>query len=560
MASRYPQQNVQQSDEATEKDEYETKNLDHLGLVSAQFEELGLVELINKAIPQDMDSRNVSIGHTIKAMVVNGLGFANHTLYLMPEFFDDKPVDCLIGKGITAKDLNQNLLGRNLDDIYAFDPTKLYSILSAHVVKELKLPCSSVHIDTTSFHVDGVYNSNEAEKEGVVQITKGYSRDHRPDLNQVGLKLIVENQAGIPLMMQSLNGNESDKTSFKNSIETHVRNLQMELGTQYLIGDSALYTAEGLKLMTDILWISRVPETLADAKWAIEATSRDLMCDLEKEACVSIGMSYADVQQRWVVYYSPEAYERSVASVNRQILKSSESEQKKFEKLIQQEFSCEKDAQEASKKLIKTLKVVDINDHKTVKKGRFNKKGRPAKNAVPDYYVWKIEGSVSTNIENRAARIRRKSCFILATNQLDDKLLNEEEILHKYKKDQQKVERGFRFLKDPQFLASTLYLKKPERIMALLMIMTLSLLIYAALEHKIRKALHENDETFPNQLGKPIKKPTARWVFQCFSGIHVLIINKVHNLIMNLKKIHYKLLRLLGKKFEYIYSEYRVLV
>jgi transposase len=361
-------------------------------------------------------------------------------------------------------------------------------------------------------------------------------------------------------MMKSLNGNESDKTSFKNSIETHVRNLPMELGTEYLIGDSALYTAEGLKLMTDVLWISRVPETLADAKWVIEATAKDLMCDLDKEACVSVCMSYADVQQRWVVYYSPEAYKRSVASVNRQILKSSESEQKAFEKLTQQEFACEQDAQEASKKLIKALKIVNINDLEIVKKGRFNKKGRPAKNAVPDYYGWKIEGGVSTNIENRAAKIRRKSCFILATNQLDDQQLNEEEILHKYKKDQQKVERGFRFLKDPQFLASTLYLKKPERIMALLMIMTLSLLIYATLEHKIRKALRENDETFPNQLGKPIKKPTARWVFQCFSGIHVLIINKVHKLIMNLKEIHYKLLRLLGKKFERIYSEYRVLV
>jgi transposase len=135
MTSQYHQQDVQPSNATTEKDEYETKNLDHLGLVAAQFEELGLVELINKAIPQELDSRNVSIGHTIKAMVLNGLGFANHTLYLMPEFYEDKPVDRLIGQGITANDLNQNLLGRNLDDIYAFDPTKLYSILSTSCCK-----------------------------------------------------------------------------------------------------------------------------------------------------------------------------------------------------------------------------------------------------------------------------------------------------------------------------------------------------------------------------------------------------------------------------------------
>lgn len=42
------------------------------------------------------------------------------------------------------------------------------------------------------------------------------------------------------------------------------------------------------------------------------------------------------------------------------------------------------------------------------------------------------------------------------------------------------MERGFRFLKDPMFLASTLFLKKAQRIMALLFVMTLCLLVYAA--------------------------------------------------------------------------------
>ena len=85
----------------------------------------------------------------------------------------------------------------------------------------------------------------------------------------------------------------------------------------------------------------------------------------------------------------------------------------------------------------------------------------------------------------------------------DDIALNDKELIRRYKQDQQKVERGFRFLKDPQFLAATLFLTKPERIMALLMIMTLSLLIYATLEYRIRKALDEEDETFPDQLRRP---------------------------------------------------------
>jgi transposase len=93
--------------------------------------------------------------------------------------------------------------------------------------------------------------------------------------------------------------------------------------------------------------------------------------------------------------------------------------------------------------------------------------------------------------------------------------VSNEELLKAYK-DQQKVERGFRFLKDPMFMASTFFLKSRKRIMALMMVMTLCLLVYAALEHRIREALDINNETLPNQKGKPVSSPTARWVFQFF--------------------------------------------
>ena len=56
-------------------------------------------------------------------------------------------------------------------------------------------------------------------------------------------------------------------------------------------------------------------------------------------------------------------------------------------------------------------------------------------------------------------------------------------------KGQSKNERGFKFLKSPSFLAASFFVKKPERIEALLMIMTLCLLGYAALEYRIRQQL-----------------------------------------------------------------------
>lgn len=76
------------------------------------------------------------------------------------------------------------------------------------------------------------------------------------------------------------------------------------------------------------------------------------------------------------------------------------------------------------------------------------------------------------------------------------KALAHEALIATYK-DQQKVEGGFRFLKAPLFMASTLFLNSPKRIMVLIMVMTLSLLVYATLEHRIRERLQAVQPNLP---------------------------------------------------------------
>jgi len=156
----------------------------------------------------------------------------------------------------------------------------------------------------------------------------------------------------------------------------------------------------------------------------------------------------------------------------------------------------------------------------------------------------------------RKTRIKRKSCFILATNELDVQALPDTEVLVQYK-NQQKVERGFRFLKDPMFLADSLFLKSPKRIMALMMVMTICLLVYAALEYRIRQSLKEKKQTFPNQKGKFTENPTIRWIFQYFVGIHLVVIQQaqtpVQAIVSNLDEHHRNVLSLLGKRYEAFY-------
>jgi transposase len=164
-----------------------------------------------------------------------------------------------------------------------------------------------------------------------------------------------------------------------------------------------------------------------------------------------------------------------------------------------------------------------------------------------------IDGALAASLAARQARIAQQRCFILATNALDATQLPPQELLTSYT-GQAQAARGCRFVQDPQFLAASLSLKKPERIMALFMVMTVCLWVYAALEYRIRQALQAHNATFPNQKGQRVQHPTARWVLHYFVGMHVLSVSGQWPLGFNLTAEHATLLKLLGKPSMQLYG------
>lgn len=536
---------------------YRSKSLDHLGVISGMIDELCLVEALNALLETDGKERTVSLGILTKALVLNGLGFSQRTLYMVSTFFSDKPIELLLGEGIEASQLNDTVLGRCLDAIYEHGCTKLYGNLAVGICKKLGLNPKYAHMDSTDFHLDGVYNSREAsKKEGdegtVIRLTQGYSRDHRPDLNQVVLNLIVDNQAGIALHMAALDGNTSDKTAFTNTVTAHISQLQSVSSIEYLVMDSAGYTENTLKACEKVIkWISRVPETLTESKAAIARVYDNWQTLAEGYEYVPLTSTYCGIPQRWLLVFSKEAYARELYTLKKNFAKQVEKQSKAFTKLCKVGFNSEAEATNALNAFVKKSKHVIINTLEMKEVPFFESKGRPTKDAVPKGFLYYVQGSTSENRDTFDTMAHTKGKFIVATNDLDTQILPDTEVLAGYK-GQSKVERGFRFLKDPQFLASTIFVKKPERVEALLFIMTLSLTVYAAIEYRIRQNLKENDTTLPNQIGKEVKNPSTRWVFQLFNGIHVLY-GQQEPVILNLKDIHRKIIGLLGENFKKYY-------
>jgi transposase len=134
---------------------YVVEHLNHLGIVAEVCREIGLADWLDQ---QDPGSRQqVRVGTATVAMVLNGLGFSNRQLYLVPQFFADKPVEHLLGPGLTADALNDDCPGRTLDWLYAHDVTRLLAGLALRARRVFGVTVERLHADTTSFSVHGQY-------------------------------------------------------------------------------------------------------------------------------------------------------------------------------------------------------------------------------------------------------------------------------------------------------------------------------------------------------------------------------------------------------------------
>jgi transposase len=387
------------------------------------FEELGITEVIDQATQQDPEMRIVTAGHAVKAMVLNGLGFVNQQRYLVPHFFHNKPLSRLIAPGMQASHLNDDTLGRALDTLYAYGVTELYSLIAATAAKRLGLTSTFTHLDSPSFHVDGRYNSDEEPEEHVIHITRGSSRDQRPDLNQVMLDLLVEHQASIPVLMKPLSGNSSDAHAFGQIITDHMAQLQTTYGTTFLVADRALYRAENLQKLaeTRMKWITRVPATLHEAHAVLaQADPQSLTPLTEGYRYQVVPSNYGGVEQRWVLIYSEPRQPQAQRTIDRQWLKQSAHEVKAFKTLGRTAFACEADAHQALAHFAHDVQTTFLPDSTVCPTSHYEKRGRPGPGTQPAQIVYHIAGALASRLTDRQGRVDQQSCCILATNELDE--------------------------------------------------------------------------------------------------------------------------------------------
>jgi transposase len=517
----------------------DVQDLDHLGIIAGIVDDIGIVEIIDRELGKHPHEK-VSAGQAVKAMILNCMGFLTSPLYLFSEFFAGKATEHLIGTGVTAEHLNESRLGRVMDQLYEYGITLMFVKIASEMTKKFGISTNHAHLDGTSIAVHGKYETKKEgegreEEESIVEsgepvaitITEGYSRDHRPDLKQFTWHLMTSEEEGIPLYMNVGDGNKRDQSAFPEVIKAFRAEWEGEQPELYVM-DAAFYSEANLQEFGNSMeWISRVPTTIKAAQELIENLSPEQFSEqYDKKGyrfCV-VCSTYAGIKQQWVVVESLQRMEADLKTVAKRVEKALNEKEKALKSLMNKSLACEADALSTVAEFEKTLKYHKLNELQIVSQPHYLRRGRPNPEQQPTHNSWHIQAVLIENPVTVTAIQKQAGRFILATNSVDSEKWADSDILREYK-GQQSTERGFRFLKDPLFFASSVFLKNSKRIMALAMLMTLALMVYTLGQRQLRLALAKVNASLPNQKGKPTARPTLRWILQCFLSVHLVFFN-----------------------------------
>lgn len=416
---------LQQSNEAMK-----VEDLDHLGIVAGIVDQMGLVEKVNECLGEHPQQK-LSPGQGVKAMLINGLGFVSAPLYLYAKFFAGKATEHLLGAGIQAEQLNDDYLGRLLDKIWKYGGSKLFSVVAMEAHQRFGLQTSRYHLDSSSMSVEGEYESKE-EETVELHITHGYSKDHRPDLKQFIIEMSCSNDGGVPLAMAVADGNQADKAVFGERLQAFAQQWDTE---GLLVADSALYSEANLQRLGGLKWLTRVPLTLTEAQAVIQTYPASALQAAQQEGYRfgALCSRYGEIPQLWVVVENTARVETDCHQVDKQVAKHQSCAQKQLRKHQKIDFRCAEDALAQTQRLARTWTYHDLSDLQVVQSPHYAQPGRPAQDAVPTHYTYRVTATLIPDTAAITQAKRKAGRFLLATNDVHNPHVSGDSLLHDYK-------------------------------------------------------------------------------------------------------------------------------
>jgi transposase len=522
----------------------------HLPILKAYADQLGLVSLINHYVPTAME---VDAGTVVLALVLDTLS-GRSPLYRLEEFFAQHDTALLLGKAVPPHALNDDTAGRVLDRLYDFGTMRLFTACAVRAAMRFGLERRYVHFDTTSRSVWGEYQFAETQ-DLPFQITYGYSKDKRPDLKQFVLSTLCVDRA-VPIWGKPEDGNASDKT-LNTTLLSEIAQLLAQYGVQpgaYIyIADAALVTEDSLAALRDTLFITRLPATYSECGRIIaEAVAHNdwkevgvlaqtpptkhrpgTFYKVAEGEVTLYGKTY-----RAVVVHSSSQDQRRQQHLEREIRASSATLAATVHAAVRQEYFCQADAEAAAAKLRALQSAyhwveVEVKERPTYGPGRPSSKQPRVVKALR----YSLQVTLHEQSESIARKRQETGCFVLLTNvpTAGEMAHTAGDVLQAYK-EQHGIEQNYGFLKDP-LIVNSVFLKKPERIEALGLVLLLALLLWRLVERTLRVHVETTGNPLTGWDKKATQKPTAFMMMTKFAGVMVLKVEGQRQLVHPLSTV-----------------------
>ncbi len=504
--------------------------LGNLGMVAGAFDEFGLEDTINKCIGKEGSHVVADNGALVKLLVMQMLNVPYQSLSATEHFYKKLPLETLAQQKVSHKDLGRSVLSRLLDSIHEYGSEDLFLTCAAQVVKSLGIKIREAHIDSTSFHYDG---QTRVEQDCRLEMRQGYSRDHRPELNQAISLMLADGQSRIPFFARNVSGNINDNRSFNSLLNFSWDSLKKQFSElEYLVGDSALCTTANFKdsKFQKVKLITRVPDKTQLAQQCFDLFNPEEMQKIyENDEHSAVGRWCPDGEiggekVKLLLISNAALKSKKTETIRKRANTELERLQASIKKMQTKPAACKEDAEKNFLKTIAKVKFCKVSEPVYEDIMKRAKRGRPKKGEVEEKILVgvSVTAEVTLDEDKIAEAISRECLYVLATNDVKRKW-KMIDLLSIYKR-QSVIERNWRCCKQPQFFLDAIYLKSPSRIDALLWLMSLALLVYAAMEYKLRKALAEAKKKFPLFENRSTDKPTLRCVFQYVDFLRIQIL------------------------------------
>jgi transposase len=373
----------------------------------------------------------------------------------------------------------------------------------------------------------------------------------------------------VPIFGKTEDGNGSDKVinnEILSNISRYMANHSIEQGAFIYIADSAMVTAKNLSVIGDrTLFISRLPATFKECSRVITAAiEKDQWQDLgelsatratKKRPAAHYKTYETEVvikakRYRAIVIHSSSHDKRRQKRIDRQLTTERKALEKQCKEAAKNPFYCEADARAAAQ----ALKDLNMNYYQAeieIEELPIYKRGRP-KGGIHE--ISKMRYGLRWRLsENKQAVSKLKEeagCFVMITNVPagGDNGYDSRAILKAYK-DQYGIEQNFGFLKDPM-IVNSVFLKKPQRIEVLGLVLLISLLIWRLIERSMRQFIEKGDQDLPGWKRRRTTRPTTFMLMTKFQGVMILKIGSGRRLNKPFKPQQLEYLFALGVKPE----------